>query len=340
MGNIYDGKRLRRAAVFFCLFCIIGLSAGCGRKEETQKELRLAFIAKDLEHYWFLQEREGMEKACAELGIHLECFDAGYADRQCIKYVRQVIDEEYDGLMICATSQELGPEIGELCGEAGIPVVAIDDSLKDQEGKEFPLVCMAYRQVGAIGGAALARLSENMQFPKESGRVHIMEVDVPNLSVFRERLTGYEDTLFSMLKLGKEDVTVISSQTGMYEENCQSVRSYFDRCPPDMDDYWIICGANDDCALACMHVLRQEGVSQEKIIACGLGGYELAIREFERGNTGYITVMTQPDAEGRQAVEMLNGFLTEGTELKDSVVLGGAVATCDNYMIYFGGDVK
>lgn len=78
-----------------------------------------------------------------------------------------------------------------------------------------------------------------------------------------------------------------------------------------------------------MHVLRELGVPAERILACGLGGYELSIREFETGNSNYITVMTQPDVEGAKAAEMMYEYLVNGTEMNTSIILGGVVATCD-----------
>ena len=76
-------------------------------------------------------------------------------------------------------------------------------------------------------------------------------------------------------------------------------------------------------------------MSRDHIIACGLGGYELSVQEFENGNQNYITVMTQPDMEGAKGAEMLYENITEGKPISSSYVLGGMVATCDNYMIYF-----
>ena len=310
---------------------------GCGRhsQQEENSMIKLAFISKDLDHYWYQQVKSGMESKCQEMGMKLQCFNSDDDDDTCIRQVKQVIREEYDGLMICATDQKLGSEIGKLCAEAEIPVVTIDDSMRDADGKDFPYVGMATREVGSIGGAALAKMAKEKEFPLENGDVRILEIDVPRLSVFRERLTGYEDALLTNSPLNRENITVIDVSTGMYEANCEIVKRYFQENVPDKNTYWIICGVNDDCALAPMHVLKEMGVPAEQIIACGLGGYELSIREFEAQNRNYITVMTQPDVEGAQAAEMLHEYLVNGEALDTSIILGGAVATCDNYMLYF-----
>ena len=136
--------------------------------------------------------------------------------------------------------------------------------------------------------------------------------------------------------LDDDAVISLESRTGMYEENYEACETYFKENPPNEEDYWIICGANDDCALAPMKVLEKIGIDTEHVIACGLGGYDLSITEFENGNKNYITVMTQPDVEGAKGAEMLYQYITEGKPIGNSYVLGGMVATCDNYMIYFG----
>lgn len=84
-----------------------------------------------------------------------------------------------------------------------------------------------------------------------------------------------------------------------------------------------------------MHYLKQLGYDQEHVIGCGLGGYELSVYEFESGNTSYISVMLQPDIEGAQATEILYNYIQNGEPMTTSMMLGGKLATCDNYLVYF-----
>ncbi len=324
----------RKMIVLCLLFPFLLLHLSCSKSEEAgEKPLKFAYICKDLNHYWFQQVSGGIEEKCKELGIVYKSFDASYDNDQCIELVKQVIKENYDGLMLCVTNQYLGQKIGNLCEKADLPVIAIDDSIKDAQGKEFPLVSMALRELGSLGGSALARMAQEKEFPVE--KVQILEILVPELTTFQERMEGYEEALFASLNLQKEDVLVLESRTGMYQENYETAEAYFQDHPPDKDSWWMICGANDDCALAPMHVLQKFGIPQEQILACGLGGYDLSIDEFQAGNTNYITVMAQPDVEGAQAAEMMYEYLTYGTEIKPSIILGGTIATCDNYLIYF-----
>ena len=327
----------KRKVIVLCLiFPLLLLNLSCSKSEgEGEKPLKFAYICKDLNHYWFQQVSGGIEEKCKELGIVYQSFDASYDNDQCIELVKQVIKEKYDGLMLCVTNQYLGRKIGELCEKADLPVIAIDDSIKNAQGEEFPLVSMALRELGSLGGSALARLAQEKEFPVESKQVRILETLVPDLTTFQERMEGYEEALFASLNLQKEDVLVLESSTGMYQENYETAEEYFRENPPEKDSWWLICGANDDCALAPMHVLKKLGIPQEQILSCGLGGYDLSVDEFQAGNTNYITVMAQPAVEGAQAAEMMYEYIVNGTEIKPSIILGGTIATCDNYLIYF-----
>lgn len=249
--------------------------------------------------------------------------------------VRETLESGISGIMICTTDQALGPEIAELCEKAEVPLLTIDDTMKDGDGVQLPHVGMAAEEMGILGGLALSRLAQERGFFESAGEVKIVELDIPDLSVFRQRLGGYEDALFSNTPLTSEDVICVAVPDGMYENNYTTFEAYLQENPPEPDSKWIICGVNDDSALAPMHALTAAGIPQEQILACGLGGYELSITEFESKNYNYITAMTQPYEEGAQAAQMLYDCFANDIPMKDSILLGGKIATCDNYLIYF-----
>lgn len=313
---------------------LIGMFA-YGDDSPTRDKLRIAYISKDLEHYWFQQTFQGMEMQADILNIYIKAFDARFNDQLCLKLIEVIIDQGYDGLLICTTNQKLGPEISRMCEAAGVAVMTIDDPMIDHYGKAFPHIGMATTQVGAIGGKALVKMSKELNFPQSGENVHILQLDVPGLSVFQERLQGYESSIFSETNLTKDNVIKIDVPNGMYESNKKAMDDFFQNWEGDKTDYWIICGVNDDSALAPYHTLIEHGFEKANIIACGLGGYKLSIKEFERNNSNYVTVMLEPDIQGRNAVEMMFDHLQYGYELKASTIMGGKIATKDNYRVFF-----
>lgn len=324
--------------------CILALAlilmtvlTGCGVQapEQTERPPRFAYVSKDLEHYWFQQVAEGIQDKCLELGCSCDTFDAHFDDEVCMDLVRQIADADYDGLMICTTSQALGADIGEICGQAKLPVVTIDDSMRDRDGSMFSHVGMATRETGGIGGAALARLAKEKHFFDPGNTVRVLELTVSTLSVFRERLDGYEEALMANTSLTPSDFLLIDTPDGMYDNNLAALENYFSEYDCSDVTHWIVCGVNDDSALSPMHFLKRLGYDNDHVIACGLGGYELSIEEFESGNDSYISIMLQPDIEGAKATELLYDYIVNEKPMASSLVLGGKLATCDNYLAYY-----
>lgn len=326
----------RSILLMLCVVLILSLAA-CERNttEPDRQMIRLAYISKDLKHYWFQQVVSGIRSRCMEYGIEYSAFDAHFDDETCMNQVDEIIAEGYDGLMICTTNQQLGAEIGKKCAEANIPVVTIDDTMRDHKGSTFSHVGMATREVGGIGGVALAKLANDRGFFDEGNRTAILELTVNSLSVFQERLDGYNEALFTNADLTADDIVLIDTPDGMYENNRAALSAYFSEHDSSDVTHWIICGANDDCALSCMHQLRDMGFDMDHVIGCGLGGYELSIQEFEEGNPNYISIMLQPDVEGSKATELLYNCLVNDQPMSSSLLLGGKLATCDNYLVYF-----
>lgn len=326
------GRYKRRNALLILMLAGV-LCISCSKN--PRPKLKFGYVTKGLEYDWFQMQKSGMETKCRELDIELKCFDANFDDEACLEMVGKVIEENCDALMICPTNQDLGPEIGRMCEEAGIPVITLDDSMKDASGKTYPHIGMPTKEVGALGGVALGKMAEERQFFEEGNIVKILELDVPRLSVFRERLDGYEESLLMNSELTRKDIVVIDVPDGMYEKNVIETKKFFSQNACDDVTHWIICGANDEAATAAMHVLKDRGFNMEHVIACGLGAGELSVAEFEAGNTNYIATMLQPDMEGSKAVEMLYNYLENGEPLADTTLMGGKVATSDNYMIYY-----
>lgn len=296
------------------------------RADETVK---IAYICKDLTNQWFVEVDKGLSKKCVELGIEYKAFDAKYNDEACLSAVDAAIDWGADAIGICTTNQVLGSRIARSCKNAAIPLITIDDTMADDTGKPLPHVGMPSYEIGVLGGTALARMAKERDFFGSGNIVKVLQIDVPTLSVIGERLNGYTDALMAATPLMKEDFIIVNSTSGMYDEDLVALNKV--AMTLTEATHWLITGVNDDSAAACIDVLQQNGFSKNDILACGLGGY--MVDEFKEGNRNYITIVTQPHREGEKAAEMLYKFIKEGVELSDLTVVGGKVATLDNYMM-------
>ena len=88
----------KRKIMMLLMVLIVSLISGCGQeKMEGEKQLKFAYICKDLDHYWFQQVSLGIEQKCMEKGIFYQAFDSDYDNSLCIEQVKQVVEEDYDG---------------------------------------------------------------------------------------------------------------------------------------------------------------------------------------------------------------------------------------------------
>lgn len=323
---------IKRLLVLLCALLLVFSLAACTndfKSIEADETMKIAYICKDLPNKWFVEVSKGMSKKCVELGIEYKAYDASYSDEKCLAAVDEAIDWGSDAIAICTTNQKLGAQIARACKSAEIPLITIDDTMADDDGKPLPHVGMPSYEIGVLGGTALSRMAVEQKFFDSGNPVKVLQINVPTLSVIGERLNGFTDALMAGTSLTKDDFIVVDSKSGMYDEDVIALNNL--SLNANADTRWIITGVNDDSAAACIDVLQNNGYSKENIIACGLGGY--LVDEFKEGNRNYITIVTQPHREGEKAAEMIYKFMAEGVELSDLTVVGGKVATIDNYMM-------
>lgn len=355
---------MKRKVISYLLAAAMVLSfAGCGNNEASSKEeakdataetkveetaeakkqdseanadkenLKFVYVSKMLSHPWFLQEEMGIKKACEELGIEYVGIDSNQNDEQCLSDVDSAITMEADVLLICMTNQSMGPNIAQKCKEEGIAMVTIDDNVVDETGAAVPHVGMPTKEVGELGGQELAKMANERGYFDEGNKVKVLQIDVPTTTVFAPRLEGYREALMKDTPLKEEDFIVVDTTEGMYEDVLEAASPII-VANPDVT-HWIVTGANDDCALAPVAVLQEQGFDMDNTLACGLGGYEQSLEQFKAGNKNYIAIVLRPDEEGYQAVKIAYDYIVNGTEMPENTYVNGSIANSDNYLDYY-----
>ncbi len=302
--------------------------------EAAQSDLRFGYICKMLTNPWFIQEEWGIKQKCEELGIEYVGVDANLEDEQCMAAVDNLIAKEIDAIIICATNQGLGPAIAQKCEEAGVALITIDDSMVDHNGKPIPHVGLPTMECGMLGGEALGKLAKERGFFEEGNVVKVMNIDLTTLSVTHERTLGYIEALKKECpELKDEDFIVQDTKDGMFESSLTTATAILNAHPEAT--HWIITGINDDGALAGLKVMEENNFNMDNVLACGLGGYELSLEEFKKGNSSYICIALEAHVEGMKAVEILYDYIVNGTEMPEATLVGGQIATVDNYLDFF-----
>lgn len=306
-----------------------------GDENEGKTDLKFVYVSKMLSHPWFIQEEMGIKKACDELGIEYVGIDSNLNDEKCLSDIDSVFSMDADALLLCVTNQSMGPNIAERCKEEGVTLVTIDDNIVDENGDPVPHVGLPTKEVGGLGGAELAKMANERDYFAEGNIVKVIQIDVPTTTVFAPRLEGYKEALMKDTPLKDEDFIKVDTTEGMYEDCLEAVSPVI-IANPDVT-HWIITGANDDCALAPMALLEEQGFNMDNSLACGLGGYEMSLAEFKEGNKNYIAIVLQPDVEGYKAVYIAYDKIVNGVEMPATTFVSGSIANVDNYLDFYPG---
>lgn len=297
--------------------------------------LKFVYVCKMLSHPWFAQEEMGIKKACEELGIEYVSIDSDLNDEKCLADVDSAFTMDADALLLVITNQSMGPNIATRAAEEGVTLVTIDDNIVDAAGAPVPHVGMPTKEVGILGGEELGRMATDRGYFSDGNKVKVLQINVPTTTVFYPRIEGYQEGLKATTPLTDEDFIVVDTSEGMYEDNLAAATPII-VANPDVT-HWIITGANDDCALAPMAVLKEQGFNMDNTLACGLGGYEMSLAEFKNGNANYIAIVLQPDVEGYKAVYLAYENIKNGAPIPESTLVSGAIANVDNYLDFFPG---
>ena len=320
------------AALFAFSTAICG-SAITGFAEEGN-DLKFVYISKQLSHPWFIQEEMGIKKACEELGIEYTGIDSNNNDEKCLADIDNAFSMGADALLICITNQSMGPNVADMCEKEGVALVTIDDNIERSDGTQVPHVGMPTGEVGELGGEALAEMATERGFFEDGNVVKVLQIDIPTNTVFAPRLDGYKKALMENTPLTEDDFIRVDANdaTAEYEGNMQVASPIILAHP---EDYWIITGANDDCALAPLDVLQENGFDMTHTLGCGLGGYEMSLERFKAGEENYIAIVLRPDIEGYEAVYEAYNYIVNGEEMQENTFVSGSVANAENYLEFY-----
>jgi L-arabinose transport system substrate-binding protein len=171
-------------------------------------------------------------------------------------------------------------------------------------------------------------MAKERNFFKKGNVVKTILVDLTRLAVFHERLVGYKEALMANTPLKADsDYLTADTEDGMMNTSLAPVSAIVSANP--QVTHWIACGGNDDTAIAAVRIFEEMGI--DDYIACGLGGYDLALEELDKGNDRFITTGMRPDTEGYTAAEHAYNFITNGTPIPQATLVSGTINNVDNY---------
>lgn len=298
--------------------------------QDSQDGVKVAYVCKMLTNPWFVAEDNGLRDKAAELGVEYFSIDANLDDEACDAAIDNAIAQGIDGLAICINNQGNGPSVAMKCREKNIALITLDDDFVDENGDPVPHVGLPTKEVGVLGGEALAQMANDRDFFADGNVVKVIQIDAPHVSVLKPRLDGYLEGLIANTPLTEDDFIYTETSDCMLEDSLAAAQATIQGHPEVT--HWICGGVNDDSAIAFLKAIEEQGkIPLENVAICGLGGYSMSVEEFEKGNDSYITIVLNPYKEGQEAMRILFETITQGTPMPELTLINGTIADVTNW---------
>ncbi|MCW5858331.1 MAG: substrate-binding domain-containing protein [Caldilineales bacterium] len=271
-------------------------------------------INKSADQQYFIDLQNSFVETATGLGADAKKFDAKLDPNLGVSLVNDAISAGAKGIAITVPDQTIGPAIAKAAKDAGVVLIATDDSIKDEAGNPVPFVGFDGKDMGKkVGEAAAKLLTDSGWLQDAAKKVGVLSVEVQTLSVCNDRT---DNEKAAIIAAGVPEAQVLPVPYTGETLSAQDAAGPIITANPDITN-WIVFGCNDEGVLGASNALATAGAKSDDIIAVGLGSYE-ACKPWAAG---------QPTAfKAGLFISGLDVGKTAATVLFDAVVNGKAPA--------------
>ena len=142
-----------------------------------------------------------------QLGADAKKFDAKLDPNLGVSLVNDAISAGAKGIAITVPDQTIGPAIAKAAKDAGVVLIATDDSIKDADGNPVPFVGFDGKDMGKKVGEAAAKLLTDSGWLKDTAKkVGVLSVEVQTLSVCNDRTDNEKAAIKAAGVTGRPDL--------------------------------------------------------------------------------------------------------------------------------------
>ena len=286
---------MRKLSLFFIII-ILGIALGCNRGSDRSKAIgkaRVALILKTLNSPFFIDMRNGAEKAAKEADIELivQAPEREIDVEKQMQIIENLIQTHVSAICVTPSgSRELLPAIAK-ANHAGIPVLIIDTRLDEEaalsEGvKTATFIGSDNYEGGKIAGAYLGELYQ--------GKVKVAVLEgIPGHETGDNRMNGFKDAIKNF-----KNIEIVASQPANWERD--QGYNVMQNMLQAHTEIQAVFACNDMMALGAMEAVAAANKTG-KIKIIGFDAVEEARSEIIKGNLE-ASVAQHPDEMGRLAV--------------------------------------
>jgi L-arabinose transport system substrate-binding protein len=302
-----------------------GASSGSGGGGTKSGKITIAYLQKQGDQQYFIDEINGAKAEAAKLGnVTITSADLGTDSNKAISAMNTEVAQKVDGIAIVVPDQTIGPQVIDLAGS--IPLVASDDPIKNGAGQPAPFVGFDSIQMGTSVGQKAGELFKAAGWSASDTKV--MAAYSQGLSNCQQREQGEEKgfaaaagTSLDIVKLGTDNSVV----------DAQNKAGAAITANPGVK-HWVVWGCNDESETGVVTALQNGGVSADNIIGVGLGAY-LTCKDWGAGKPSgnKAALFIDGHAVGAASVDALVAKIRQGKPLPASTVAKTTMVDANNY---------
>ena len=228
-------------------------------------------INKSADQQYFIDLQNSFVDAATELGADSKKFDAKLDPNLGVSLVNDAISAGAKGIAITVPDQTIGPAIAKAAKDAGVVLIATDDSIVDEANNPVPFVGFDGKDMGKkVGEAAAQLLTDSGWLGDSAKKVGVLSVEVQTLSVCNDRT---DNEKAAIIAAGVPEGQVFPVPYTGEALSAQDAAGPIITAHPEVTN-WIVFGCNDEGVLGTLNALATAGVNPDDIIGVGLGSYE------------------------------------------------------------------
>jgi L-arabinose transport system substrate-binding protein len=306
--------------------------ANCGYvAEEAMSADGALFVAinKSADQQYFIDLQTSFAATVEGFGGTARTFDAKLDPNLGITLVEDAISAGAKGIAITVPDQTIGPAISQLARDAGVVLIATDDSIVDADGNPVPFVGFNGSEMGRkVGEAAVELLTASGWLEDSSKKVGVLSVEVQTLSVCNDRTDAEKAAI---LTTGISEAQIFPVPYTGEALSAQDAAGPVITANPDITN-WVVFGCNDEGVLGTLNALATAGVAPSDIIGVGLGAYE-ACKFWAAGQeSGFKAGLFISGLDvGATAAQVLYDAVVMGIEPPEATFANTSIVTPENY---------
>ena len=299
--------------------------------EAAEEEAPLyVVINKSADQQYFIDLQTSFVETAEEMGAEAKKFNAKLDPNLGVSLVNDAISAGAEGIAITVPDQTIGPAIAQAAEDAGVVLIATDDSIVDADGDPVPFVGFDGKDMGKkVGEAAADLLAEGGWLEDPDKKVGVLSVEVQTLSVCNDRT---DNEKAAIIEAGvPEDQVYPVPYTGE-ALSAQDAAGPIITANPDVT-HWVVFGCNDEGVLGTLNALATAGVDPDNIIGVGLGAYEACKPWAAEQPSGFKAALFISGLDvGKTAAEVLYDAVVNGVEPPEKTFAPTTIVNAENYM--------